>query len=258
MFVKAISILKEHGIKTLFLLIDISHASGAPNLCLSYLTEWIDGCPCDQTVLHLHYRQTVQKAGLPSLGFHLHCLLRVNTQPQIRKRTLFTNSMENNAYVDSCQPVHRISGYVGFYEILSTALPDWCHHWWRAYKFRIVLEEFYKVTKATRWLNVSIEKVKIQSIKGITYILNGSLYNEVIILPKMTILLDLLAWPQIKGWLPIYLHLIFEILQFEISSLLNWIFLPAVVCKIQVCNRLKIKFTKLDISNWRITKIECR
>ena len=174
MFVKAISILKEikHGIKTLFLLIDISHASGAPHLCLSYFTEWIDGCPFDQTVLHLYYRQTMQKTGLPSLGFHLHCLLRVNTQPQIRKRTLFTNSMENNAYVDSCQPVHRISGYVGFYEILSTALPDWCHHWWRAYKFRIVLEEFYKVTKATRWLNVSIEKVKIQSIKGITYILN--------------------------------------------------------------------------------------
>merc|ERR1711971_1082202 len=102
----------------------ISHASGAPHLCLSYFTEWIDGCPCDQTILHLYYRQTVQKTGLSSLGFHLHCLLRANTQPQIRKRTLFTNSMENNAYVDSCQPVHRISGYVGFYEILSTALPD--------------------------------------------------------------------------------------------------------------------------------------
>ena len=50
----------------------------------------------------------------------------------------------------------------------------------------------------------------------------------------MAILLDLLAWLQIKGWLPIYLHLIFGILQFEISSLMNWIFLPAVVCKIQV------------------------
>ena len=30
---------------------------------------------------------------------------------------------------------------------------------------------------------------------------------------------------------------------------LNWIFLPAVACKIQVWNRLKIKFIKLDISN---------
>ena len=33
---------------------------------------------------------------------------------------------------------------------------------------------------------------------------------------------------------PISLHLIFAILQFEISSLMNWIFLPAVACKIQV------------------------
>ena len=39
---------------------------------------------------------------------------------------------------------------------------------------------------------------------------------------------------------------------------LNWIFLPAVACKIQVWNRLKIKFTKLDISNWRNAKIKCR
>ena len=35
----------------------------------------------------------------------------------------------------------------------------------------------------------------------------------------------------------IYLHLIFAILQFEISSLMNWIFLPAVACKIQVWNK---------------------
>ena len=47
---------------------------------------------------------------------------------------------------------------------------------------------------------------------------------------------------------PIYLHLIFPILQFEISSLMNWIFLPAVACKIQVWNRPKINFIKLDIS----------
>ena len=39
---------------------------------------------------------------------------------------------------------------------------------------------------------------------------------------------------------------------------MNWIFLPAVVCKIQAVNRLKIKFIKLDISNWRIAKLKCR
>ena len=63
-----------------------------------------------------------------------------------------------------------------------------------------------------------------------------------------------------------YLHLIFAIFHFEISSLMNWIFFLVwtgffcllVVCKIQVWNRLKIKFIKLDISNWRIAKIECR
>ena len=33
---------------------------------------------------------------------------------------------------------------------------------------------------------------------------------------------------------PIYLNLIFAILQSEISELINWIFLPAVACKIQV------------------------
>ena len=31
---------------------------------------------------------------------------------------------------------------------------------------------------------------------------------------------------------------------------LNWIFLPAVACKIQVWNRLKIQCIKHDISNW--------
>ena len=59
-----------------------------------------------------------------------------------------------------------------------------------------------------------------------------------------------------------YLYLIFAILQFEISiiefdeldffSSLNWIFLPAVACRIQ----LKIKFIKLNFSNWRIAKIK--
>ena len=35
-------------------------------------------------------------------------------------------------------------------------------------------------------------------------------------------------------------------------------FSAAVACKIQVWNILKIKFIKLDISNWRIAKITCR
>jgi hypothetical protein len=33
---------------------------------------------------------------------------------------------------------------------------------------------------------------------------------------------------------------------------LIWIFLPTIVCKIQVWNGLKIKFIKLEISNWKI------
>jgi hypothetical protein len=52
---------------------------------------------------------------------------------------------------------------------------------------------------------------------------------------------------------PIYLHLIFAILRVETLSLMNWIFfslnwmfLPAAV------------FIKLNNSNWRIAKIECR
>ena len=48
----------------------------------------------------------------------------------------------------------------------------------------------------------------------------------------------------------------FDELDFFLS--LNWIFLPAVACKIQVWNRLKIKLIKLDITNWRIAKIKCR
>ena len=45
----------------------------------------------------------------------------------------------------------------------------------------------------------------------------------------------------------IYLHFIFAILQFEISSLMNWIFLSAASCKIQFWNRPKIRFLKLEI-----------
>ena len=44
---------------------------------------------------------------------------------------------------------------------------------------------------------------------------------------------------------PIYLHLIYKILSFEISSLMNLLFLPAVAWKIQV----KIRFYFQSISN---------
>ena len=47
-----------------------------------------------------------------------------------------------------------------------------------------------------------------------------------------------------------------EFEELDIFPSLNWIFLPAVACKIQVWNRLKIKFVKLDISNWIIAKIK--
>ena len=55
--------------------------------------------------------------------------------------------------------------------------------------------------------------------------------------------LDILFISILTSCPPVYLH---------------WIFLPAVACKIQVWSRLKIKFIKLDISNWRIAKIKCR
>ena len=44
----------------------------------------------------------------------------------------------------------------------------------------------------------------------------------------------------------IYLHSIFEIHQFEISSLMNWIFTACVACKNLVQTR-KIQFIKLEI-----------
>ena len=64
-----------------------------------------------------------------------------------------------------------------------------------------------------------------------------------------------MQWGVLWDSPPIYLHLIFAILQFKISSKMNWIFVLAVACKIQVWNRLKIQFIKLDISDWRIAKI---
>ena len=61
---------------------------------------------------------------------------------------------------------------------------------------------------------------------------------------------------------PIYLHPIFAILQFEISSLINWIFSlfqtgilqAAESRKIQFKLGKKIKLIKFDISNWRFAK----
>ena len=50
----------------------------------------------------------------------------------------------------------------------------------------------------------------------------------------------------------------FEIFQFEISSLMNSILLPAVAYKSQIRNRLKIKFIRLDISNQRMSEIMSR
>ena len=56
---------------------------------------------------------------------------------------------------------------------------------------------------------------------------------------------------------PIYLHSIFDILEFEISSLMNWIFFPSLNwifagyrgSKNPVQTRKKIQFIKLEISN---------
>ena len=61
---------------------------------------------------------------------------------------------------------------------------------------------------------------------------------------------------------PIYLHPIFAILQFEISSLIKWIFslFPTGILqaaesrKIQFKLGKKIKLINFDISNWRIAK----
>ena len=55
---------------------------------------------------------------------------------------------------------------------------------------------------------------------------------------------------------PIYLHLIFAILQFEISSLMNWIFLPAVACKIPVWSN-SIFQTDVDfyVLRWEMVKL---
>ena len=59
---------------------------------------------------------------------------------------------------------------------------------------------------------------------------------------------------EVLSYLPIYLHLIFEILQFEISSLINWIFFLSLkwiftVCKNQFKLGKKIQLIKLEFSN---------
>jgi len=65
---------------------------------------------------------------------------------------------------------------------------------------------------------------------------------------------------------PIYLHLIFARFQFEISSLMNWIFWSIsnwnfagyTGSKYQVQTGEKIKFIKLDVSSWNFAKVKCR
>ena len=45
---------------------------------------------------------------------------------------------------------------------------------------------------------------------------------------------DVLSLDNREGLSPIYLRLIFAMLQFQILNFMNWIFLSAVACKIQV------------------------
>ena len=63
---------------------------------------------------------------------------------------------------------------------------------------------------------------------------------------------------------PIYMHLIFVILEFEISSLMNWIFFPSLNwifagytgSKNPVQTRKKIQFIKLEILNSRMSSAD--
>ena len=66
---------------------------------------------------------------------------------------------------------------------------------------------------------------------------------------------------------PIYLYSIFAFLQFEISNLMNWIFILFQTWILQATGgkkiqlkleRKKIQFIRLDISNLRIAKNKCR
>ena len=65
------------------------------------------------------------------------------------------------------------------------------------------------------------------------------------------------TWLQL-GFPPIYLHLIFDILEFEISSLMNWIFAGYTGSKNPVQTRTKIQFIILELSNYMMSKIKCR
>ena len=92
-----------------------------------------------------------------------------------------------------------------------------------------------------RWVNFQLEKVRIWTT------------------------IFLYFWSQGRPMPPIYLLLIFAILQFEISSLMNlifslfqtWILQTTAGGKIQF-KLEKIQFIKLNISNWRIAKLMCR
>ena len=66
-------------------------------------------------------------------------------------------------------------------------------------------------------------------------------------------------WEGVALGIPlIYLHSIFATLQFEISSFMNLIFSLFQNWILQATAGRKIQFIKLDISNWRVAKIECR
>ena len=77
-------------------------------------------------------------------------------------------------------------------------------------------------------------------------------YNPFLnIISSLSSYLSALDFCNFPGW-----NIKFDQLNFFPS--LIWNFLLAVICKIQVWNRLKIQLIKLDISNWRIVKCKCR
>ena len=85
---------------------------------------------------------------------------------------------------------------------------------------------------------------------GESFIYNGWIVNNWFLELKRT---RPVAWSTT----PVYLHLIFVILQFEISSLMNWIFtLFQTWILLATAGRKNPIYQK--ISNWRIAKIKCR
>ena len=65
---------------------------------------------------------------------------------------------------------------------------------------------------------------------------------------------SLLRTWKLLDWPPIYLHLIFDIFKFEISSLMNWIFFQVWTGFLQATQAVKIKFKlgkNISSSNWK-------